>query len=95
MRCNSQSKAVAHSDGILRGLERIVLRISDDSDSTICNLALLLVQELSELLVCGRRNHERIAKLIVLSRFVHCAVIVQVLDILIIVVYRYDDIVSI
>lgn len=66
LRCNSQSKAVAHGNGILRGFECIVLIVLHNGNTAICNLALLLVQELSELLVCGRRNHERIAKLICL-----------------------------
>ena len=51
-----------------------MLRISDDSDSAICNLAFFLIQEFGELLICDRRNHERIAKLICLYRLIHCTI---------------------
>lgn len=67
-----------------------MLRISDDSDSAICNLAFFLIQEFGELLICGRRNHERIAKLVCLCCLIHCTIGIQVLHVLIIVVYGND-----
>ena len=95
LRSNGESKTVAHRNGVLRRLEGVLLRVLNYCYAAIGYLALLLIQKFHHLRLSRSGNYDCVAKGIVLGRLIHRAVVVQVLDVLVVIVCRYDGVVSV